>query len=128
MDMIDEIVSVDGRFRAEFVRRDDGTYGYISFINSNNAASPAWKQDGRAVSRFESRDIALFDAKGRLAWLKKETDWPAKDHEPVAGSQYTPGWIKCPFCGLQFYLLDLDRWGGSRHLTCGQRIIDTAQS
>ena len=128
MNTIDDIVSADGRFRAEFVRRDDGTHGYVSFINTNNAASPVWKQDGRDVSRFESREIALFEARGRLAWLKNEADWPAKDHEPMAASQYTPGWIKCPFCGLRFYLADPDRWGGSRHLTCGQRIIDTGHS
>ncbi|NHZ64597.1 hypothetical protein [Massilia genomosp. 1] len=111
MNKIDEIVSADGRFRAEFVRRDDGTYGYIAFINTNNAASPAWKQDWRADSRFESHAIALFEAKGRLAWLKKEMDWPAKDHEPMAASQYTPGWIECPFCGLRSCLLDLEITG-----------------
>ncbi|NHZ91060.1 hypothetical protein F2P45_18855 [Massilia sp. CCM 8733] len=126
MRKIDDIVSADSRFRVAFVRRDDGTHGYAGFINTETAASPVWKLESKATSRFESHEVALNEARGRLAWLKKETDWPAKDREPVAAIEYTPGWMKCPFCGIRFCLQDLDRWGGGRHLTCGQRIVKQA--
>lgn len=123
MNKIGDIVSADSSRRVEFVRLNDGTYGYVSYKNTRNSESPVWENNSSENSRFGSHEIALFEATGRLAWLKKETEWPAKDQEPVAIAEYTPGWIKCPFCGKRFYLQDPERWGGNRHLTCGQRIV-----
>ncbi len=124
---LDEIVSADSRFRAAFFRRDDGTYGYEEFRNINNAVSPSWLMHAKGTSRFESHALALQEAQHRLSWLWKEMQWPARDQEPIETTQDMPGWIACPFCGIRFSLLDADRWGGGRHLTCGQRITATAR-
>lgn len=120
---IGDIVSADSRFRVEFVRFDDVTYGYVTYKNTGSAESPVWKNDSHESSRFGTHEIAIVEAMGRIPWLKKETEWPAKDQAAVAIAEYAPGWIKCPFCGKRFHLQDPDRWGGGRHLTCGQKII-----
>jgi hypothetical protein len=126
MTKIDDIVSTDSRFRAEFFRRPDGTHGYAEFENSNSAASPVWRLCANSASRFASHEIALYEARGRLAWLSKETAWPARDEQPAVVIEYAPHHVKCPFCGIRFSLLDKEGSGGGRHLTCGQRIIVTA--
>ena len=126
MKKIDDIVSVDSRFRAEFFLRPDGSFGYAEFENSNGPASPVWRVCADNTSRFASHEIALFEACGRLAWLSKETAWPARDKPPAAVVEYAPHHVTCPFCGIRFSLLDKERASGGRHLTCGQRIIVTA--
>lgn len=128
MSSIDDIVSADSHHRVEFVRLDDGTVAYVSYRNTGNAESPEWKNNAQESSRFGSHEIAVFEARERLAWLKKETEWTAKDQEPVAIAEYIPGWIKCPFCAKRFYLQDPEQWGGGRHLTCGQKIIKLVET
>jgi hypothetical protein len=123
MKKLEEIVSADSRFRVEFFERDDGTHGYDEFKNTNNAASPLWCLHSKSDSRFESQQTAFHEAQQRLPWLRKEREWLARDKESIVTTEYIPGWMVCPFCGVRFSLCDADRWGGDRHLTCGQRII-----
>jgi hypothetical protein len=122
MNTLEEIISADIRFRVELFRRADGTYGFVEFKNASNAENPSWVKGSNRASRFESYEIALHEAQQRLAWLRKEMDWPAKDSQPLQATEYMPNWIKCPYCGVRFSVLDTDRWGGGRHLSCGQRI------
>jgi hypothetical protein len=117
-----ELVSADCLFRITPFRRDDGTYGYLEFKNTGSPAGPIWHQDSRGTSRFESLESTLLEAQGRVAWLRRETAWPARDHEQRMAAEYLPQWVECPFCKVRFSLGDPQRWGSGRHLTCGQRI------
>ena len=122
MDTTDhEVVSVDGLHRVVVFRREDGTYGYREFKRQESGVS-AWLALGQGHSRFGSAVGAMQEARQRIAWLKREVDWPARDLEPQAAEQYMPGWVECPRCRVRFSLHDPHRWGSGRHLTCGQRI------
>lgn len=118
-----EVVSVDGLNRVAVFCRTDGTYGYMEFKNVGTATSPGWQESSRGDSRFGSEASALKEAHGRVAWLRREIEWPAKDFEPRSAEPYMPGWIECPKCHIRFSLTDSHRWGSGRHLTCGQRIL-----
>jgi hypothetical protein len=118
-----QVTSVDGAHRVAIFRREDGTYGYLEFQNTGSAESPHWRESSRGHSRFGSGTSAMKEAKGRIAWLGREVDWPAKDFDPLEGEQYIQGWVECPRCHIRFSLTDKDRWGYGRHLTCGQRIL-----
>ncbi len=118
-----EILSSDGLHRIELFQRDDATFGYLESVNVGTREKPEWKPDSHRASRFESLEHAVREAEGRVAWLKRETAWPAKGFEPRQAHQYTAGWIECPSCGARFSLRDAARWNGDRHLTCGQKIV-----
>jgi hypothetical protein len=81
-----------------------------------------WENYANTSSRFDSLETARLEASSRVVWLKKEVEWVARDNKPIPTSPYIQSWIKCPFCSVRFSMLDKDRWGGGRHLTCGQRI------
>lgn len=116
------IVSADNDFRIDFFCRNDGSYGYDELKNSGTRENPIWVKYTNGSSRFDSIDVARSEASGRVAWLKREVEWPARDSMPIPTAPYREGWIQCPFCGIRFSMLDKVRWGGGRHLTCGQRI------
>ena len=122
MILVLSIVSADSYFRIEFFCRNDGSYGYTDLKNSGTHENPIWVEYANSSSRFDSIETARAEASGRVAWLKKEAEWLARENEPIPTKPYREGWIRCPFCGIRFSMLDKDRWGGGRHLTCGQRI------
>lgn len=123
MQLDHEVTSVDGVHRVEVFRRVDGTYGYMEFENKGSMDAPQWHEAGHGHSRFGSSTSAMQEARSRIAWLRREIDWPAKDLEPREADQYVPGWVECPLCHIRFSLADKDRWNYGRHLTCGQRIL-----
>ncbi|NOJ97923.1 hypothetical protein HMI51_33915 [Corallococcus coralloides] len=47
---------------------------------------------------------------------------PAWDHPELTALIRPDRYVVCPFCGKAFSLADKDRWNGSRHLSCGQRL------
>lgn len=116
------VVSTDGHFRIDFFLRNDGSYGYTELKKSGTQENPTWVEYTNSASRFDSIEIARNEASGRVAWLKREAEWPARENAPMPTMLYGEGWIKCPFCGIRFSMLDKVRWSGERHLTCGQRI------
>lgn len=116
------MASADGCFRIDFFCRKDGSYGYAELKNSGTQQNPIWTKCTNNSSRFDSIEVARHEACGRVAWLKREIEWPARDSVPIPTVPYREGWIECPFCGVRFSMLDKVRWGGGRHLTCGQRI------
>lgn len=124
----DDIISADGQYRIVFFMHAEGTHGYAAFRNANDANSPMWRREHHSSSRFASRDVAVLEARSREAWLKTETAWPARHCDPVPLNEFGSGWLRCPFCRIRFSILDKFRWGGGRHLTCGQRIIDAGNS
>lgn len=116
------IVSADSDFRIDFFCRNDGSYGYAELKNSGTQENPHWIKYTDHSSRFDSIEVARYEASRRVAWLRREFEWPARDNLPILATPYTEGWIECPFCGIRFSMRDKARWGGERHLTCGQRI------
>lgn len=122
MTSVFSISSADSKFRIDFFRRNDGSYGYSELNNSGTQENPTWVKYANSASRFDSIEVAINEASGRVAWLKREVEWPARDNVPIPTVPNGEGWIKCPFCGIRFSMLDKVRWGGERHLTCGQRI------
>lgn len=116
------VVSVDGHFRIDFFLRNDGSYGYTELKKSGTQDNLTWVEYTDSASRFDSIEVARNEASGRVAWLKREVEWSARENAPMPTMPYGEGWIKCPFCGIHFSMLDKVRWGGERHLTCGQRI------
>ena len=126
MQLDHEVTSVDGVHRVEIFRREDGTYGFLEFTNAGSTESPQWVEASQGHSRFGSSTSAMQEAKSRIAWLRREVDWPGKNFEPREATQYIPGWVECPLCHIRFALTDNDRWGHGRHLTCGQRILVVA--
>lgn len=127
MKKVDDIASADSLFRVELFMRNDGTFAYVEFTHSGDALNPIWKRSSKAESRFGSYAIALYEARERLSWLNNEMAWPARDAEPLAALNEVPDWLTCPACGIRFCMRDRDRWGGGRHLSCGQRIIAMAR-
>ncbi len=76
----------------------------------------------RSCSICANPEIAWREAIGRTPWLKRQESWQAF-HEPEKYAKpYGIDFICCPFCNKRFSLHDKNRWGGSRHLTCGQKI------
>ena len=118
-----KITSSDGLHQVEVFQREDGTFGYVESLNTGTSVDPVWTPGRPGASRFDAIGQAVSEAEGRVAWLKREASWPAKDVEAGAVRPYAEGWIECPFCGTRFSLRDRDRWNGERHTTCGQRIV-----
>ena len=82
------MLSADNRFRIDFFRRSDGTFGYLELTNCGNQENPTWTRYSSTSSRFASLEIAKTEALGRVAWLKKEVEWTARDHETMLVSTY----------------------------------------
>jgi hypothetical protein len=116
------IQSTDNLFCINYFCREDGTYGYIELKNVSTPEAPVWQKYANPSSRFISLEVAKLEAESRVTWLRKETEWVARDNESMSALEYIENWIKCPFCSIRFSLLDRHRWGGGRHLTCGQKI------
>ncbi|QQP94408.1 hypothetical protein [Lysobacter enzymogenes] len=123
MEILDRVEAAGGRAGVEFLRRDDGTYGYRELEPDENGG---WRCRDQNSSRFGDLDTARAEAAGRIEWLRRERAWPARDVAPVTVEQPASGLLRCPFCGISFALSDRDRWGGGRHLRCGQRLIVAA--
>jgi len=120
--IVKDLTSVEGLQRLEFFRRPDDSYGYRELTRHIDEAEPTWRSVALSASRFDSLETALAEAQSRVKWLRRESNWPARDKESASVVPHAPGYVQCPFCAISFSLGDPDRWGGSRHLTCGQRI------
>ncbi|QWP78144.1 hypothetical protein J5226_07035 [Lysobacter sp. K5869] len=125
VEILDRVDAADGCGSVEFVRRGDGSYGYRE---SDPDGIGGWRCRSQNASRFDSLETARAEAASRIAWLRRELAWPARDLAPVAVEQPVAGLLRCAYCGISFSLSDQDRWGGGRHLRCGQRLIVMAAS
>lgn len=123
VELIARVDAADGCGSVEFLRRADGSYGYRELDPDGLGG---WRCRDQNGSRFDDLDTARAEAAGRIAWLRRETAWPARDLAPVAVEQRSVGLLRCAYCGISFSLDDRDRWGGGRHLRCGQRLIVAA--
>jgi hypothetical protein len=122
MRIVEEILSADQRSRALICEREDGLF---TFVEERNAAEPPswrWERYSGGHSLFDSAEAVVRDVRGRMGWLRREMAWPARDEPPVTVTPRPGGVIDCPACGITFFIKDPARWGGGRHLTCGQRI------
>lgn len=122
MRVVEEILSADQRGRILICERDGGLF---TFIVERNAAEPpalCWERSSRSNGIFDSAGTVVREVRGRVGWLRREVTWPARDNPPAAVAPREGGVIDCPACGIIFFVKDGERWGGGRHLTCGQRI------
>ena len=121
MRVVEEILSADQRSRILVCERDDGLFTFIEERNAAEPPSSRWERYSSSNSIFDSACAVVREVRGRVSWLRREVTWPARDNPPVA---VTPreDVIDCPACGITFFIKDGNRWGGGRHLTCGQRI------
>jgi hypothetical protein len=76
--IVKSITSADGQRRIDFFRRDDGFFGcevmkhYQSDQDDPWSPLPYWAPLPSLCSIFETLEIAEREARGRIAWLKKE--------------------------------------------------------
>ena len=114
-------VCAEGNKRLLIIQRSDGwfTFQEEQLIAPEKAT---WKSLKRYSSICLDFEIAWREAVGRIEWLNREENWPALNEPEKTASLYAIDFICCPFCSRRFSIRDQARWGGSRHLTCGQRI------
>ena len=48
---------------------------------------------------------------------------PRNDSPPMTIAPFQPNWVHCPCCKRAFSLQNQNSWTGSRHKTCGQRLV-----
>jgi hypothetical protein len=76
--IVKSITSADGQRRIDFFRRDDGFFGYEVLKHYQPDQDdpwlplPYWAPLPSSCSIFETLEIAEREARGRIAWLKKE--------------------------------------------------------
>ncbi len=65
----------DGKRKLLVFRRDDGSFGFQSLRFSEEPLEMCWIPDGRFSECFApTMDIAEREARGRVAWLRDESD------------------------------------------------------
>ncbi len=122
MRVVEEIRSADRRGRILICERDDGLFTFIEERNAAEPPSSRWERPPSSNGIFDSAGAVVREVRERVGWLRREVTWPARDNPMVAVSPREGSVIDCPACGITFFIKDGDRWGGGRHLTCGQRI------
>lgn len=113
--------SAEGDKRVVVYRKTNGLFSF----REENLVDPTvdrWKVCSNSASICADSEVAWREAAGLISWLKREDSWPAR-HEPEKSAKlYAVDFILCPFCGKRFSVRDGARFGGNRHLTCGQKI------
>ena len=59
----------------------------------------------------------------RTVWKELRSSVPVNDSPPIEIDVRDDGWTTCPNCGKRFKITFAGSWDGSRHQTCGQRLI-----
>lgn len=123
--LIQERICAEGTKSVLFFLRADGTYGFNEYYRAHTTTGMEWLPASVHSGRYENLEIAVDEAIGRVDWFRREMEWPARDKSIMPVIEHAPGWAKCPFCGINFSTSDENRWGGNRHLTCGQELSRT---
>jgi hypothetical protein len=70
MRVVHTILSVDGSKKVEFIRHDDGTFG---FVNLKLGEEECWYPCGRySECHASTLDLAMREAAGRVEWLSNQ--------------------------------------------------------
>jgi len=81
---------------------------------------------------YSTTEENVAEAKLAIQNIKRDEFYsltPSKyaKRKPRKVETFIPGWIQCPGCSRKFSLSDPNVWDGTKHLSCGQKIIPTGQ-
>jgi hypothetical protein len=113
--------SVEGDKRVIVFARWDGFFSYIEECAIDSHQN-TWKIVSGNRSIYADSNIAWSEAIESVEWLKREESWSAFYEPERTATINAFDFVSCPFCSVRFSLHDKNRWGGNRHLTCGQKI------
>jgi len=119
---VKEIADAAQTRRVLICQRDDGLFVFVQEISTGSPPTYTAEPYATSAGLYDTAETAERAAKSRVEWLRKESSWPASHNPPMSVVPRQGTIIDCPFCGHTFLNKDPDRWGGGRHLTCGQRI------
>jgi len=119
---VKEIVDAARTRRVLICQRDDGLFVFLQQISAGSPPTYTMGPHATSMGLCDTAETAEWEARSRVEWLRKESSWPASHNPPMSVVPRQGAIIDCPFCGRTFLTKDPDRWGGGRHLTCGQRI------
>jgi hypothetical protein len=73
--IVKEFVAPDGKRKLQVFRRDDGSFGFESLRFSEEPLEMCWIPHGPFSECFApTAEIAEDEARGRVDWLRDETD------------------------------------------------------
>ena len=67
------ILSQDGKRKVEIFQRQDGTFGFEEYFYDTEDKAWCPRSPGGQISIMDTLDRAVFEALGRISWLKAES-------------------------------------------------------
>ena len=73
--IVKELTARDGKRKVRIFRREDRSFGFEALRFSDEPLEMCWIPDGRfSACVAESQEVAEREARGRVDWLRDESD------------------------------------------------------